>query len=260
MARVLVNGVWFEGIASTELYESEFERMVEQDAGLLFPRWRLAPFKVDVDSGFGVRRPDYALIDKKYRQWWVVEIEMAHHSLEGHVLPQVEAFWDGRYGPEHAAYIAARCPDLDEASLVTMMQGEQPRVYVILNAPRPHWRAPLRQFNASLGVVEIFRSDLNRYALRLNGDQPDPPRDALSICRRDSMLPRLLRVDSPAALPFAHGDRVTIEVEGEATEWVRTDTASCVYVGPIRGVPLPRARTLALEQREDGTMVFVART
>lgn len=260
MARLLIEGRWFEGLASTELYEREFEQLVAQDAQVLFPGWRFVPFKVDVESPRGRKRPDYALIDLRYRCWWVVEVEMAHHSLENHVIPQIEVFWEGEYGATHVDCLLRNAPDLDRASLEAMLHGTPPRVYVIVNIPCPHWRQPLSQYGVELGVVEIFRSDLNAHALRLNGYQPEPPRNTLTICRRDPVIPRLLSVDSPAALPVGVGETVQIDLDGRTTEWVRMDMATRVYLSPRRGSPLSDVRSVELQVRNDGGLVFVRRT
>lgn len=260
MAKLLIEGQWFEGLASSEYYEAEFEALIAQDAERIFPGWNLVPFKVDVESPRGRRRPDYALIDRKYRCWWVVEVEMAHHSLESHVLPQIEVFWEGDYGSPHVEHILRNSPTLDRASLESMMLGTPPRVYVVVNMPCPEWRQPLAQYGVEMGVVEIFRSDRNTHALRLNGYQPEPPRDSLTLCRRDPTITRYLTVESPAALPIDEGATAQIEVDGRLTEWVRMNTASRVYLCPRRGSPLGDARSVELQQREDGTLVFVRRT
>jgi hypothetical protein len=46
-------------------------------------------------SEYGSKKPDLALIDRDYRAWWVVEVELAHHSLHHHVLPETtsRAVW-----------------------------------------------------------------------------------------------------------------------------------------------------------------------
>src|SRR4051794_22105245 len=103
MARVLVGDSFFEGVPSRSWYERDFESLVVDRAASLFPDWLTVPFRETVidDSQVG-KRPDLALIDKDYRSWWVVEVELAHHSLNDHVLPQVQVFKQGRYGRRHA--------------------------------------------------------------------------------------------------------------------------------------------------------------
>lgn len=256
MAGLLVNRTWFDGLASTELYESEFERLIAQESAVVFPGWRFVPFKVDVVSPLGRRRPDYALIDPRYRLWYVVEVEMAHHSLEGHVIPQIEVFTDGEYGAAHADCIVRSAPDLDRSSIEEMLRGTPPHVFVIVNLPMSEWKVPLARYGVQLGVVEIFRSDRNTYALRVNGFRPELPRSALTLCRRDPIVLKLFSVDAPAALPIRPGEEGIIAVDGRMTEWVRVDTASRVYLSPKRGDPVGDAKVVELQRADDGSLVF----
>ena len=257
MARLLVGDNWYEGIASTESYEREFERLIVQAASTIFPGWHLVPFRDNVYSEQGCRRPDYALIDRHYRCWWVVEVEMAHHSLYGHVIPQVEVFWAGEYTELHAVALAHQNTELSVELLQTMMRGSRPGIYVLVNIPCPSWERPLAQYGVRLGVVELFRSQWNELALRINGFIPEPPRESLTLCRRDPLIPSLLRVDSPAALPIEPGGSALFELDGRLTEWVRRDTGSMTYLCPRRESPMDTERTFELQEREDGTLVLV---
>ena len=78
-------------------------------------------------------RRDLALIDPQYRYWWVIEVELIGHSLQGHVIPQVRTFVEGRYDKTHAAALAKRSKKLDPQKLAAMMLGEAPNVVVISN-------------------------------------------------------------------------------------------------------------------------------
>jgi len=256
MARLLVGSRWYDGLASESLLESEFERLVEQSAPRLFPGWIVVPFRCDIESEFGRKRADLALIDRVYREWWVVEVEMAHHSLEAHVLPQVDVFRSGRYGPEHVAHLLGRRSDFEPEALASMLRGALPGVLVVVNLPCPHWVRPLRERDAFLSVVEIFRSDLDEHAIRLNGDQPRPPGDLITRCHRVEYLRRLLVVDSPAALGGRHADRFVIEFAGLEATWVRCDLADRVCLSPLRGDPLSGIRTIDVVRLPDGRLAF----
>jgi hypothetical protein len=112
MARILLDSQWFDSLNSSALYEVEFERIVQQKSGLLFPGFHCVPFKKTVYSEDDAARPDYALVEADYREWWVVEMELSYHSLEGHVLPQVNTLSRARYGDEEADYLAAHSESL----------------------------------------------------------------------------------------------------------------------------------------------------
>ncbi len=237
--RLLIDGEWFDAISSEGQYESDFESIVRSRANSLFPTYEVVPFQTPVESEEGRRIPDLALIDRDYRHWWVVEVEMAHHSLHSHVLPQVEVFSRGRYGEEHSTYLARRSINLDQALLVDMMKGPQPRVLVVVNRNVPDWIEPIHRRDGLVAVVEVFRSGRNRHILRINGDYPESTAtNVVSDCRLDANLPGLLELDSPAALGIDSGEQITIDFYGGLTYWARLDISDKVWLNPLGRNPL----------------------
>lgn len=237
--RILSNNEWFDVISSESQYETDFESIVVAHAADLFPQFHVIRFRAPVESEDGRKVPDLALLDREYRFWWVVEVEMAHHSLANHVLPQVEVFARGKYSEVHADYMASQRNDLDRVALQDMVKGAQPRVLVIVNRNVPDWIAPIRNIDGLLTVVEIFRSDRNRHILRVNGDYPLAGDSHIaSRCRLDSVIPNLLLVDSPASLGLASGESITIEFDGGLTSWERVDSADRVWLSPLGRNPL----------------------
>lgn len=238
MAQILVNDVWYRSIESITLYESAFERILLQKESVLFPGFHSVPFKKTVCSESDSARADYALIDTEYGEWWIVEVEMSHHSFEGHVLPQVSALANAVYGEEEASYLKRQRRDLDEVRLCDMLKGEQPRVLVIVDRPRPNWIPFLEQCQAKLAVFEIFRSDLDRYVYRVNGFRPDRVSEVISRCWLEPSLPTLLRIASPGRLSLRPGSKVMIEYAGNQTEWTRIESRDCVWLVPCQPIPL----------------------
>ena len=99
-------------------FESEFEAVILQNVHLLCPNAILVPFKQTVFvSEYESKRPDLALIDLDYRFWWVIEVELASHSLSGHVVPQTRVLLEGRYGTEHIDALLRQKPSLDRDRL-----------------------------------------------------------------------------------------------------------------------------------------------
>jgi hypothetical protein len=256
MARLLVGSQWYEGLSSNAHYEFEFEDLVCQHAGALFPGWHVVPFKTDVVSEVGTHRPDLALVDDSYRCWYVVEIELAHHSLEGHVLPQVETFVRGSYGQPHAEHLKRMNESLDYERLLDMVRGEPPGVLVVVDQPALDWRRPLGRLGVLLAVVEVFRSGLNQTCLRVNGEQPRAPRAALTLLRRHPLLPRTMVVSSPAGLGGVAGDRYAIDLDGKTTSWIRVDTADQVLLQAQKSDPLFSVGWIEVIELPDGRLGF----
>ena len=97
MARLLFDGRFFGARTRREILESQYENLLLTNASLLFPGFHMIKFKPNVRSGTRTKQPDFALIEHNYRTWWVVEVELSHHSFKNHVLPQVEVFRTGDY-------------------------------------------------------------------------------------------------------------------------------------------------------------------
>ena len=259
MARVLFNETWFTSKLSQRAgYESEYEQVIWHNRGELFPRWIAVWFKTDVAGEDGaIKRPDLALIDHEYRKWWIVEIELSHHSLNTHVLPQVKAFRTACYTHAHANYLYAKDSSLDLARLSEMMLGLPPEVLVIADRNDTDWKQGLLSIGVQLCIVEPFRDPSDHLMLRVNGYQPEPPMQALTRCTRHAMR-RLWRVHSPAALPPSTREDNALEIDfkGTVSLWKRVPIANAVMLSAERGDVLEGWRSVDLLSREDGTLTF----
>ena len=248
---------WFDSLSSEGQYESDFESIVLSRSDILFPQYFALPFKIPVESENGRRIPDLALIDRKYRHWWVVEVEMSHHSLNGHVLPQVDVFAHGRYGTAHRDHLLAQSNSLNLTALSDMIKVNQPRVLVIVNRNVPEWIRHIKALSGTVSVIEVFRSERNEHILRLNGEFPSSvSEEMVSTCRLDDLMPRLLQVDSPAALGGIHGDRLSISFSGGFTDWERVDSADRVWLIPVNRNPLSIGHSYVILRDALGVLTF----
>lgn len=238
MARLLIGTEWYDSVSSSSFYEFEYEALLLEHARLLFPEYVMVPFKTTLSSEAGSCQADLALIERQYRCWWVVEVELAHHPIN-HLLRQVQVLSTASFGAGEATLLREQSPELDGAALAAMMKGAPPGVLVIVNEPKPAWISDLTRLGAIMTVVEAFRSERNHHVLRVNGAYPSTAVDAITTCHPDPIIPRLLVVDSPANLPFPPQGRFTIEYEGSVTEWERIQTRDRVWLSPVRSSPLP---------------------
>jgi len=256
MARVLFNGEWFEEVSTTSLYETEYEQLVMNNSNLLYPDYIAVPFRQTVSDEYNTAKADFALIHSLYRDWWVVEVEMGHHSFTQHVLPQVTILANARYGVEQAQALCAQNPKLDALRISDMLKGQQPRVLVIVNTPQPKWIEPLARKDAILAVFEIFRSIRNQYIFRVNGEHPPQRVDAISRCYFDRIIPRLLVVESPGVLGVGAGSTIIIKYQNGMTEWTRIDSKDRVWLTPLKNNPLNTATFYQLQRLADSTFLI----
>ena len=238
MARLLLGDEWFDQLSSTALYENEYERLLLSNSRALFPDYHVVKFKPIIQSEHGSARPDLALVDRGLRLWWVVEIELAHHELKGHVLPQAEILTSGHYGANEAQLLDLAIPELDSQTASDIVKGTQPQLLVIVNQTRPGWHDAIAQLGGSLMIAEVFRSGKNVHAIRANGTYPTIAGNFLSDCAVDRSLPGLLVVRSPARLDAPQGAHLEIEIAGTITEWRRFDVQDKVWLKPHGANPL----------------------
>lgn len=257
VARLLHKGEWFEALSSYAILEGEYERLILSNADQLFPDLHAVSFKKPLAYNGEIRTPDLALIDREYRSWWVVEVELSHHSLWGDVVPQVEVFSHARYGQEEARYLADRNDRLERDRLTAMMKGAAPQVLVIVDNLPTDWHQALSRLDVRTTVIELFRSDRLQHIVRLNGDYPSTLADVVSVCRFDPLLPRALLLDSPAGVVVDENSEVLIEYSGDATWWRRLEMQDGVWLTQLRGTPIPKPPgRMEIRRRDDGRLVF----
>lgn len=90
----------------TPVAEDEFEQTAIAVLRELYPDCWVIPFRARIHYNGEGWCPDLAVVEKRFRYWFVIEVEIATHSLQKHVLPQVIAFKRGDYRDEAKAALA----------------------------------------------------------------------------------------------------------------------------------------------------------
>jgi hypothetical protein len=198
----LLNGVnWYEPVDPASQPEWSFERLLLQEAEVLFPSFYMAEFKRRLSSPAGNVQPDLVLVERRFRTWHLVEVERVDHSLYNHVLPQVERIASARIDRRIADQIAAVFPDEHRRRVAALVEDEPHLTTVIVNGPALGWSEPIRRLGARLAEVEIFRDAWNRRILRVNGEQPEGRGEVLSsLAPGDDWFRGAFHVLTPAAI------------------------------------------------------------
>lgn len=220
------------------MYESEFEEHLLSQAPHIYPHHHLVRFKPLLVSEHGSAKPDLALIDKQYRNWWIVEVELGTHSFEEHVQKQVRVFATAEYGRHLTPLLMASAPWLHQPSVEDMLIGDPPRILVLVNEAKPDWAVGLQQWDIILGIVEIFRNDRNQVILRVNGEHPSDCGAFITSCRVDPHLRRSLVIESPGGVGVRNGQEVELWFEGGITQWRRVDAGGSALLMPLNRCPL----------------------
>lgn len=254
------NKEWYHPISPNALLEREFEDILAQNSEIFAENCWVVPFRRTVYAADGSARPDFAIVEQNYARWFVVEVEMERHSLHGHVLPQVRTLRDASYNQDHAQVLASRQPEIDAVRLGDLLRGTSPQILVLVDRFEPDWDRVLTGAGISMMSIEMFRSERLRYVLAVDGGLPHRANDLITHATFDPLLPRFLKVHSPATLEIAKGGSLDAFWEDRLTTWKRLDIENDCFLrasGPIRLVAGVR---YSLLQRADGALVWKSRT
>ena len=259
MTRLLVGRRWFDLVAPTSIYEVDFEAALAEAAPLLFPGWHFVGFKLRLVTSRGPTAGDFVLVDEEYRGWYLVEVELSHHPLAGHVLPQLERLGAARFSEREADFLAAREPRFDRERLRLLLKNTRPRVLLIADELPAEWEPEVHRLGVYALTIKILRTDRNEVALLGDGHWPQRQERLLSSCRVSVSIPSLLVVETPAALMFSAGDQA-IAFDGESTLWAELRTGDQVLLVPRGRFPLPaEVDAVNLLRDEDGRLRFERR-
>jgi hypothetical protein len=177
MARVLVGNKWYTEITPSShfLSETDLDRAIIYNLESIFPSFKAVSFKINVETGRAgekSRKPDLALVNENYTEWYVIEVELASHDLD-HVLSQVKTFKDGKYTDKHARHIHRKKHILDKDKLIHMVDTVQPIVMVIVDTLHCDWVDSLKMNNCLTCIFQVFLGrDGGNPIYRINGQHP----------------------------------------------------------------------------------------
>lgn len=224
----------FHLVDPTAFLEIDFEAEVVKALTCLQPDYWCGVFAGSFLLEGERRIADLALIHKRLSHWFVVEVELAGHSLEGHVLPQVRCF---RYGEPEDSCVTSLTQGFNE---ITRDQAAAilvciPRyVAVVSNLPDPEWSRSLRALDAQHLTVSVYRDRNGRSAYEVEGRL---------IARIESLgfaqfsaIDNCLRIKNGCGLPV--GTIQIIDQFGNLAPWTVREIAGVLWVSKDRGPAL----------------------
>jgi hypothetical protein len=169
-SRVFSRGKWHD-LRAGSYREQDYERIATRALRTMLPDVFVMPFKCDVHSPAedAIARPDLAFVWRDYSAWGVVEVELASHSLELHVIPQVRIFSSGSYGELHVKALMRANSALQQNRLQDLVAIRRPLVWVVVDSESPMWKNPLHAESARLTALEVYDS-AGEQIIRLAGD------------------------------------------------------------------------------------------
>ena len=187
----------FQLVDPTEFLEVDFEAEVVKALTCLLPNYFCGVFAGEFVLDGERKSADLALIHKTLSHWFIVEVELASHSLEHHVIPQVRCF---RFGEASTSCITSLCRGF---SGITRPQAESllthvPRgVAVVSNVYDHVWHPALRALDVQFLTVSVFKDPHGRAAHEVQG--------RLVALRESLGFGRFSAVDNSLRLPRSCG-------------------------------------------------------
>lgn len=148
----------FQLVDPTTFMEIDFEAEVVKALTCLFPDYWSGVFAGTFLLENERRTADLALIHKTLSHWFVVEVELAGHSFDQHVLPQVRCFRYGEPDQTCASSLLTGFSALNRDQANALLIYVPRYVAVVGNMPDPQWAAALRALDAQYLTVSVYRS------------------------------------------------------------------------------------------------------
>lgn len=212
--------------------EAELETKAACALACFFPEFKCIVFSGGFRLDTEVYRPDLALIARNYSHWYVIEVELASHSFERHVLPQVRAFQYGSPLPDAASQLSSQL-GVSRPQAETLINHIPRNVAVIANKRLSQWEQTLRSHGIQLLTVSAFRSSTGTEALELDGEL-EAPLENLGFGTYSS-TDRSLRF--PASVRLPTGTVQIHDPSGSPSLWTITRDSHNAWITKNLGLP-----------------------
>ena len=240
--KIIRGGSTYHMLSTVSFYEDAYVKSILFASGELFPGYFCGPFSSSVESEYGTHQPDLVLIDKLYRNWVIVEAELEHHSLSGHVEPQIRCFMNGLYTDSHVDQIHALFPTTSRTEVKRLVRTMQPEVAVIAPEIRERWIPVLKSLGATLTVFQVYENDHGERLYAVDGEEVRRfGEDVLGTAVRMPSMRTGLRISGVS--DDALGQAVDLLYNDELTRWKVVRTGSDIMLLPADRCPLPEAFT-----------------
>ena len=136
--------------------EAEFEMQILRVVSRLMPGYMAASWKPLIRDlhGHGAR-PDLAMVSHDIESWYVVEVELASHSVSGHIAPQLETLGNGVYDSSILPSLCQAFPSEETASLARLVNRD-PGLLCIVDQYTERIRRTCRDTGFELVVLEPY--------------------------------------------------------------------------------------------------------
>lgn len=246
-------GSKFALIESNSWSEDYFETVIMNFAEAIFPHHFCFPFKHDLFYLGEKVRPDLILIDKNYRDWWLVEVELEHHSWFAHIQNQINKILNAEITNTHVEKMKKHVKVLDLSRVEVLMKQVKHKTLVIVDSEPKSWMDDLQSTEARLITIQVYRNSMNEHIIRCDTALPITGSPIVSYLSpsRESLVPGWLEIESPHHLSTRDG-KVVVCCEDQYFECSLRSFGGSLYLIPpsrFRFTPInPSNRLVLLEE------------
>lgn len=224
----------FTLIDPTSFSEVEFEAEVHKAIRCLMPNYWCRVFAGAFLHEGKRCMADLVMIHHDLSHWFVVEVEMAGHSLEGHVLPQVRCFRFGEPAPSCITSLINAFPEFSEEQAKAILDYVPRSVMVIANVQDPLWLQALRGLDTELLSISIYEGTNGRRAYELEG-KVSVRRESLGFAQFSAVY-KSIKV--PKSCKFPLGLMQIEDQFGNVGDWTVTENAEALWLTKNHGPAL----------------------
>lgn len=171
--------------------EHQFEEQVLRVANHIMPSYKIAHWKPLIRDWKGrAAKPDLALISQELDDWYVVEVELASHSISGHIAPQLETLRNGVYDRSLVPSLKKAFPFENDDSLSRLV-GRDPGLLCIVDQFTERISRTCRGAGFDLIVLEPYYGALGGWAVSV-----------------EQMPSELSKLTAPTRYSLSRGDRL----------------------------------------------------
>lgn len=149
-----------------QLLEADYESVVYRRHEILFPGWKLWPWKKRIEGRLGGAVPDAIMISNDITEWIVVEVELASHPTS-HFDDQFARIEAAQFNEANLASIALATGLNADGLLSRLILRTPPSLLCIADEATHALERACRSNGFMFAVATPYRSNLGNYALEL---------------------------------------------------------------------------------------------
>ena len=238
--KISIRGEVYSRIGGKLLFENQFLQTIVQNQNALFPGYTCIQYSALIETPLGAVRPDLALVDLEgYRDWWIVEVELAHHSLYWHVADQIEKLGHAMLSDSNIEELMNACKDrADQDRLQRLLSETEPSVLCIADLVTQDWKDAVGRDLVRWMEAAPYRSERGDLILRSEDQIAVRTGQVVAHLTPVKGLPGVFSLREGHDLPNL--DVLQIEYRGATLLWV-IDTQRRI-VSPTGDVVMPANR------------------